>query len=201
MVDRRDQRRAECCGPSIVVIVGRWKIRMSSPGSVEVAPYRMRCVEGGVEQVILGAHNSAYRKKIRLDQSHPQSGCRAAKSSWLAPELVRVALPGVDGPRDPWRILHELPPRPDRPRDRSKRLVDYLVDDPLDTRRPRRRRRPRLPTGTRRAGLSRVLPGRTAARARAAHWLVAQRPASAAPRVRFDSWRQLFATFRLTQAQ
>jgi hypothetical protein len=60
--------------------------------------------------------------------SQPQLSCPAPSPLGL----ILVALPGVEGPRDPWRILHELPPRPERPRDRSKRLVDYLVDDPLD---------------------------------------------------------------------
>jgi hypothetical protein len=38
--------------------------------------------------------------------------------------LVVIAFPGVEGPRDAWRILDELAPRPERLRDRSKRLVE-----------------------------------------------------------------------------
>jgi hypothetical protein len=45
--------------------------------------------------------------------------------------LVIVASPAVNGPRDPRRILDEFAPRSERLRDRSERLVDDLVDDPL----------------------------------------------------------------------
>jgi hypothetical protein len=64
------------------------------------------------------ADSSSVSKKDSIRPSHPQLGCRAAKSSWLAAELVLVALPrcrrAARSVADPRRApaTSRAPPRP-----------------------------------------------------------------------------------------